>query len=280
MSAARRLRRLILTATAAVALVFAGTVAGPAVATPEPPPASMAALGDSISQALDSCGYRNCPTYSWSTGTVSSVNSHASRIRAKGVPGLVVYNDSVSGVKAAGLLAQAQQAVLQQPAYVTLQIGANDACTSTVAGMTPTGLFQTQVAAAFTELQKLPNTRIFVASIPNLKQLWNVSKAKSSARLVWAAARICQSMLVRPTSTATADVQRRDTVQLQVDAYNGVLAAACAAYGPRCTWDGGTIANFAFTSSHISILDYFHPSISGQAKLAELTWPLTPYGRP
>ncbi|WP_395245392.1 SGNH/GDSL hydrolase family protein [Agromyces sp. MMS24-K17] len=275
-----RLRRLVVSAVAAAGLVFAGSVAGPAQAAPLPPPPSIAALGDSISQAMDACGYRNCPTYSWSTGSVSTINSHASRIRAKGVPGLLVYNDSASTSKAVNLLAQAQLAVTQNPAYVTVQIGANDACTTTVAGMTAPDVFRAQVKAALDVLSaQAPNAQVFVASIPNVKRLYDLNKSKSGARLVWAAARICQSMLAYPTSTKTVDVQRRDAVQARVNAFNDALAAECQARA-NCTWDGYAVANFAFTSSHISILDYFHPSISGQAKLSEITWPLTPYGRP
>lgn len=280
MSHARSIRRLLVSAAVATGLVFAGSVAGPAQAVPLPPPPSIAAIGDSISQAMDSCGYRNCPTYSWSTGSVSTVNSHANRIRAKGVTALAVFNDSVSTSRAVNLLAQAQLAVTQNPAYVTVQIGANDACTSTVGAMTPTDVFRSQVKQALDVLTaQAPNAQVFVASIPNIKRLYELNKSKSTARLVWAAARICQSMLAYPTSTRTADVQRRDAVQARVDEFNAALAAECQARA-NCTWDGYAIANFAFTSSHVSILDYFHPSIAGQAKLAELTWPLTPYGRP
>jgi hypothetical protein len=30
--------------------------------------------------------------------------------------------------------------------------------------------------------------------------------------------------------------------------------------------------NYVFSPSDVSALDYFHPSLSGQAKLASLTW--------
>ncbi|WP_127794579.1 SGNH/GDSL hydrolase family protein [Agromyces sp. LHK192] len=280
MSNVRGIRRLLLVAAAATGLIFAGSVAGPAQAAPLPPPPSMAAIGDSISQATDACGYRDCPTYSWSTGNVGWVNSHANRIRAKGVPGLVATNLSARSAKAVNLAAQAQAAAATGAAYVTVQIGANDACTRTVAEMTAPDAFRAQVKQALDVLTvQTPNTQILVTSIPSLMRLYDLNKSRTGARLVWGAAKLCQSMLAAPTSTKPADVQRRADVQGRVDAFNAALAAECQAR-PNCTWDGGAVANFAFTSSQISILDYFHPSISGQAKLAELTWSVSPYGRP
>ncbi|KQM81186.1 GDSL-type esterase/lipase family protein [Agromyces sp. Leaf222] len=278
---ARRRIRYALGATAAAFALVATTFFGAAGAqAAAPPPPSIAALGDSISQAYDACGYRACPTYSWSTGSVASVNSHASRIRAAGVPALVVSNNSVVAVKAAGLQAQAQLAVTKQAQYVTVQIGANDACTPTVATMTPVAAFEASVLAALTTInQGSPNTKVFVASIPNLKRMWELSKGKAGARLIWAAGRICQSMLVKPTSTAAADVARRDQVQARANEFNAALARVCTP-ARNCSFDGNAVANYVFTASQVSTLDYFHPSIAGQAKLAEITWPLTPYGAP
>jgi lysophospholipase L1-like esterase len=262
----------------AIALIATFGITAPAQAAPAPPPASMAAIGDSITQAMDTCGYRDCPQYSWSTGTSSSVGSHASRLRAAGASTLVVYNDAVSTAKSAGLAAQAQRAVTQKVGYVTVQIGANDACTRTVAEMTATTTFEANVNAALAQLSTgLPTATVFVASIPNIKRMWELSKGKSSARLIWGLAKICQSMLAYPTSTKAVDVTRRDVVQQRVNEYNAALERACAAYA-NCRFDGNTVANFAFTASHISTLDYFHPSVAGQAKLSEITWPKTPYG--
>lgn len=271
----RRVSRPLIALVAALAVALGAPAAASAAA---PPPAVMAALGDSISQATDSCGYKNCPAYSWSTGTASSVGSHASRLRALGATTLVAYNDSVAGAKAAGLLAQAQAAIAQKADYVTVQIGANDACTSTVAGMTPTATFEGQVGAALAAISTArPGTKIFVAGIPNLKTLWAINKSKLGARLIWGAAKICQSMLANPSGTSAADNARRDAVQARVNEFNAALVRACGAT-PGCTTDGGAVAGYAFTSSLISTLDYFHPNYAGQAKLAELTWPRTPYG--
>ncbi len=130
-----RVRRT-LSALAIAALVTSGTVVTATAATAAPPPpAKMAALGDSITLALMSCsGLTQCQANSWATGTTASVNSHAARLKATVAPSLVSYNYAVSGAKSGALNAQAQSAAAQGANYVTIEIGANDACTSTCRG--------------------------------------------------------------------------------------------------------------------------------------------------
>ena len=116
--------------------------------------------------------------------------------------------------------------------------------------------------------------QVFVASIPNLQRMYDLNKSSLSARFAWSLLGICQSMLANPTSTKTADVERRAAVQQRVNEYNQALAEACAQYS-TCRWDGGTVAGYAFSKSDISTRDYFHPSLAGQAKLAAITWAAT-----
>ncbi|QKJ18487.1 GDSL-type esterase/lipase family protein [Microbacterium hominis] len=231
----------------------------------------MAAIGDSITQASMTCSLLlMCPAGSWATGTSSTVQSHAVRLRATAP--VTAYNNAVPGAVAAELPAQATRAASQGAQYVTMQIGANDACADTVALMTPTADFAASVQTTLATLAASPaQPEIFVASIPNLKRLWELNKSSFSARLAWAAFRQCDSMLLRPTSTAAADVIRRDAVQTRVDEYNAALAAACAATA-KCRWDGYAVANYAFTRSDVSTRDYFHPSTTGQRSLAAVTW--------
>ncbi len=57
----------------------------------------------------------------------------------------------------------------------------------------------------------------------------------------------------------------------QVEADNAVLGQVCGQYA-NCRWDGGATFDYQFSPSDVSTLDYFHPSQSGQAVLAGLTW--------
>jgi PKD repeat protein len=88
--------------------------------------------------------------------------------------------------------------------------------------------------------------------------------------VIWSLGGICQSLLANPTSTADADVQRRARVaQRNVD-FNQVLHEVCAATA-NCLWDGWAAYDTPFTAGDVSG-DYFHPSVQGQAKLAQVSW--------
>jgi lysophospholipase L1-like esterase len=267
-----RARRAVAALVTAVVLVTGGVVGTSGASAAPPLPTKMAAMGDSISQAIMTCSsLRTCTPNSWTVGTTASVNSHASRLRAMGAQ-LTTYNNAVTSVKAAGLPAQASATAAQGATYVTVQIGANDACTSTVAGMTPTASFDASVRSALATLAASPaQPDIFVSSIPNIKRLWEVNRTSSSARLTWALLGLCRSMLANPTSTTATDMARRDAVQARVNEFNAVLAAACAATA-KCIWDNNAVANHTFTRADISTRDYFPPSVAGQAVLANVTW--------
>lgn len=279
MSMSTRARRTLAT-VAASALLVAGSLIGAAPANAAPPlPARMAALGDSITQASMSCAVLLiCPANSWATGTSSAVASHASRLKALGAPKLQSVNVALPGADSADLAGQAKVAAALKVNYATVEIGANDACTSSLAKMTPTATFQQRVQAALTTLaSSAGQPEIFVTSVPNLQRLYDLGKSTVKARLAWAVYDFCPTMLDNPTSTKPADVDRRAAVMQRVAEFNQVLAEACAATA-KCTFDGGAVANFEFSASHISTKDYFHPSAEGQKALAALTWDVSPWG--
>ena len=78
-------------------------------------------------------------------------------------------------------------------------------------------------------------------------------------------------MLANPLSTAQADVDRRALVRQRNIDFNTELGTVCAAYA-NCLFDGNAVFNTKFTSTDVSTRDYFHPSISGQRRLACVTW--------
>jgi hypothetical protein len=86
------------------------------------------------------------------------------------------------------------------------------------------------------------------------------------AQLVWDAANICQSLLAPDRTEA-----QRQAVRERNMAFNVVLQEECAAYA-NCRYDDNATFEFQFSRSHVSKLDYFHPSLSGQAALAQTTW--------
>jgi lysophospholipase L1-like esterase len=217
----------------------------------------MAALGDSITRGFDACGwFQDCVRRSWAAGDEAVVNSHYLRITAKN-PAMAghAHNDARSGAKIADLDEQARTAVSQHVQYVTILMGANDACTSTESAMTPVSTFETRFRTAMASLTAgLPSADVLVLSIPDLKRLWYIGKGNWAARQIWNAGRICQSMLARPTSAAAADTARRDRVRQRVTEYNQALKRVCGQY-PRCRYDGGALFGYRFTLSQISTGD-------------------------
>jgi lysophospholipase L1-like esterase len=259
--------------TSFVAIAAAVCLAAPAVAPAAPPlPNSIAGIGDSITRAANvCCWYGDHPAQSWSTGggAFDGISSHYERIRAL-KPSIYGrnYNDAKSGAKMRDAVGQAQAAVSQGAMYVTILMGANDLCTSSLATMTSISDFQTQFAQTMSILGAgLPSgAHVFVSSIPNIYQLWQIYHGDFTAELVWAAAGICQSML----SLTNTEADRQAVVAREA-AFNQVLAQVCSQYA-FCRFDGGATFNYQFSRSDVSKLDYFHPSLSGQAKLASLTW--------
>jgi lysophospholipase L1-like esterase len=247
------------------------TAPAPAAAA-APLPNSMASVGDSITRAADvCCWYGDHPAQSWSTGyyRYDGITSHYERLTALH-PAIAghEYNDAVSGAKAHDLSSQVSNAVVQQVDYVTILVGANDLCTSSTAAMTSTNDFTSQIQSAFAALnQGLPKARVFISSIPDIYQLWYVLHTNRLATFVWSSFHICQSML----AATDTEAQRQEVVAREL-AFNQTLADACGKYGDNCRWDGGATYNYKFSASQLSTLDFFHPSLSGQAALAQVTW--------
>ncbi|HEX6683331.1 MAG TPA: SGNH/GDSL hydrolase family protein [Candidatus Limnocylindrales bacterium] len=259
-------------ATGLIVAMLAGT---PAIADPGPPPSSMASMGDSITRGFNASGwFSDWPSRSFSTGNNSGVSSHYRRILAKN-PAISGrnFNDAVSGAKADDMPGQAGTVAGRNVQYVTILIGANDACTSSESSMTAVATFRSHIDTALGTLKSgLPNAKVALISIPDIKRLWFVGKDSSSARSAWSLFGICQSMLANPTSTAQADEDRRNRVRQRVIDFNAQLAQACAAYGPNCDFDDNAVFNFQFLLSHVSTWDYFHPNVSGQNVLAQATY--------
>lgn len=263
-------------AAAGAALLLLALIAPSGLAARSSLPSAMASTGDSMTRAAGTgfLPWTDNPAGSWSTGTDTSVNSHYLRLLAL-TPKISGknYNDARSGAKMGELATQMDKAVSQKVGYVTVEMGGNDVCASTESAMTPVATYESQFQAGLTAVTSgLPNVRVFVASVPNIYHLWELYHDDLAAQLAWATFGVCQSMLANPTSTATADVERRARVLQRIRDYNTALAEVCAQFR-QCRFDGGAAFDASFTKADVIHLDYFHPSLSGQAKFAAGTWP-------
>src|SRR5437764_8307003 len=94
------------------------------------------------------------------------------------------------------LARQLRKAGGQNVEYVTILLGANDLCTSTTDSMTPVATFRSEFRRGLGQLASLdPNAHVFVSSIPDIYQLWQVLHTNPMARDTWSTFGICQSML-------------------------------------------------------------------------------------
>jgi lysophospholipase L1-like esterase len=295
----------------AVATVLVTLALSAAPASAIPAPKVMAALGDSITRAFNSDG-PGCPTgpgldcdkNSFSTGTNPLVNSQFLRIGAihPSGPEPDAHNYAVTGARVGGpdeqrsidLFSQAQRlAAEQDPDYVTIEIGANDACRSNIANQTPTETFRRQAEKSLDELvEGDPQVYIEMLSIPDINQLYTLFSSDPIATARWApggvtATGVCQALLANAPSDEPDDVARRAAFQTQVIAYNGALEQACSEF-MRCRFDNNAVFESPFTVDDVATVantaplpngfvpaDYFHPSLMGQEKLARVSWEAT-----
>ncbi|MFI8169207.1 SGNH/GDSL hydrolase family protein [Streptomyces sp. NPDC085931] len=235
-------------------------------------PSSVAAVGDSITRAFDACDVlSDCPEASWATGTSPEVDSLAVRLLGRSGAARRSWNHAVTGARMADLPGQLARAVRHEPQLVTVLIGANDACRATPSAMTPVSAFRADFEDALRSLRKaLPRTQVFVASVPDLKRLWSAGRSSAMARQVWQLG-VCPSMLGDAQALDASATQRRDRVQQRVEDYNKVLEEVCAR-DERCRFDGGAVYDYRFGTAQLSRWDYFHPSVNGQARLAEIAY--------
>lgn len=268
----RSLRSRLL-ALAAAALTTA--VLAPVASARPSLPSSMASTGDSLTRAAGTgfLPWTDNPAGSWSTGTNTSVNSHYLRLlvlnpKIKGRN----YNDARSGAKMGELAGQMATVVAQRVGYVTVEMGGNDVCASSESAMTSVAAYRSQFQAGMeTVTNGLPSVKVLVASVPNIKHLWDLYHEDLLAQAAWANFGVCQTMLANPSSMATADVERRARVLQRIVDYNTQLAQVCARYR-QCLFDGNAAFNAAYTKNDVGHFDYFHPSLSGQANFAAGTW--------
>ncbi|MFE7385399.1 SGNH/GDSL hydrolase family protein [Streptomyces zhihengii] len=253
---------------------------GPATSRPAPTPtpvwdgtpASVAAVGDSITRGFDACMVlADCPEVSWATGSDASVDSVALRLLGPARVATHSWNHAVSGADASDLPGQMAKAAAHRPGLVTVMVGANDACADSLDRMTPVDSFRESVETAMEILrEEAPKTQVYVSSVPDLKRLWATGRDDALGSRIWQLG-ICATMLGDAHDDGPAAERRRDTVHQRVIAYNEVLEDVCAE-DDRCRWDDGDVFGFRFTETQLSRWDWFHPSKDGQRRLADIAY--------
>ena len=254
----------------------------PAATTAEPTPTAealpagpIAVLGDSMSLGVNACeSVGPCPEVSWALGDNPAVSSVSAQLaEAEGTE-----REHIWGARDGGTVTNAAAAVDKVVAadsgIVLILVGANDVCRPTVGDVTPPETFAATYTQMLTDLREgLPEARIVTLSIPDLLQLWDIGRGDARIAELWNESPSCRSILGDAQSDAPEDMERRDAMSAVIDEYNAAISSACAAT-TGCVYDAGAMHETEFTAEDISALDRFHPSASGQQKIAAVAWPL------
>ena len=239
-------------------------------------PLSMAAAGDSITVAYNADGTSDLflgQTFeqyevSWALGESARVNSHAQRLAALNPAfswDAVTDNYAVSGANIIDLQGQLAQIVQNGPyEYVAIFIGHNDICdASTPAEMLDTATFESRFTAAMDVLYAQDDPpEVVVSSLARISDLYRVGSGDSWCNFIWSLGDICRVV----TSGNAAYIEQADQ---RTQAYNTVLEAHAAEYGYKFV---PQTYQAQFTLDDLSDFDCFHPTVSGQNKVADIIW--------
>jgi lysophospholipase L1-like esterase len=260
--------------------------------TAPPLPALLGAIGDSYSQAYSvSPAYlRDHTQFSWVIGTAKNdgVFSLAERFAALGgSPKLV--DAATSGRKmndaprqAAAVVAAAGKLSPGQTAYVTFELGTNDLCDDP---KTDPASFESDLHSAISILRAgLPaGSRILMLSVPDFSHLRDITQADPKAKAFLALPRnstACAPFLGdnSPSTLAEAETYLRQYDASLAQACNDISAAGATSGKLYCTTNESLLSMEGFTIADLSTVDYLHPSLSGQNRLADSAWAADVWG--
>ncbi len=195
------------------------------------------ALGDSISVGWATAGFDGpVPANAW-------VSIAARRLN------LALADEAQPGATMAQL---GLQVTLLPPntRLVTVEMGTNDACYGT-----PAAAFGLEFESALKALaRREPRARVVVLSVFDLPAMWDAVKTVHGAA-------------TRRTYCPEASMGGRATFESILAGLNRRLASVCSRH-PSCRYDSGAAARIRWKRADISTVDFFHPSLAGQRKIA------------
>ena len=232
-------------------------------------PLVMATIGDSISAGFNAYYAGDNRQLSWATGDANEpeFRSHRQRLAEVLDREVVAINEAIVGSVIWELERQVKRIVRYRPAYVTINVGANDLCTWPTNYESQLDYYESTLRSYVDQVIAANNSvKILLAPIPNMYNLWEVAHDKPACQERWDAIDLCRD-LMDPNNTE-ADRQRFVD---RWDAANDALDRIAADYPDHIRFER-ELAYETFTWDEVAKLDCFHPSIKGQGRLAEMTW--------
>ncbi len=216
------------------------------------------------------------------------------------------FNHAVSGAVMADFATQANEVVSAaivtpsgKAGMVTVLLGNNDVCASTLDAMTDPVLFEAQYRAGLDILAASAATKnayIHVSNIPAIYWLWNAMREDNWCLFIWNWVP-CENLLSNPDNDCGSDnshldpdnihpddgpncVRRKEFHAKIRDIYNPILRDVLQEYiadGRLPNAYFVDIFDIQFGTEHINDGDCFHPSVKGHALLAEEEWSQSPW---
>lgn len=275
-------------------------------------------IGDSIGEAEAANGTIGDPNHQsvWSTGwsASDSVNSLNERFEARDAVGYAennatrdaAINQAISGAEMKDFAAQAQSVLNAMGSVppgsadmVTVLLGNNDVCASSIAAMTDPALFEQQYRAGLDVLANSslsPNLNVLVSGIPAIYWLWDAKRTNFWCRafawpfvpcenLLDGAADDCASGASAEDPDTVypgdgANCQRRKQFHARIrDVYNPILRDVLTDYAEALpNSEYVDVFDVRFGSNHVNGGDCFHPSTAGHALLSGEQWCRSSWG--
>lgn len=264
---------------------------------PQLAPKRLSSTGDSITEAIDAelplanhwasyvNGYTNF--WTWLFG-YTNVYSHNQRISANfGSRNRKNYIRGVSGADSYDFPGQSAQAVGDQATYVTVLMGHNDVCQNSFAEIPTDAQYEANMRAGMNNLKNgLPNgATVYVIGIVDIYQLWALGDQLDAlgflpCKVLWATTLVnlfpCGTMLNPLNSEADRQFTRSRNI-----AFNTILENLTAEFEATDSHHhyvySDVVFNTPFVPSEVSSIDCFHPSATGQTRLADVTWDDGPF---
>jgi lysophospholipase L1-like esterase len=218
------------------------------------------------------------------------------------------FNHAVSGAVMADFAAQANEVVsaaiatpFGKAGMVTILLGNNNVCSSSLDSMTDPVLFEAQYRAGLDILSASDATKnayIHVSSIPAIYWLWNAKRNDFWCRVIAWPFVPCENLLDNPdndcgSSNSHLDpdtihpddgpncLRRKEFHAMIRDIYNPILKDVLQEYiadGRLPNAYFVDVFDIQFGADHINDGDCFHPSVKGHALLAQEEWSRSPWG--
>lgn len=224
-------------------------------------------LGDSVTTANNARGWGNNEGTNWSTGHIDryGVKSHFQRLKNTLASEVKAVNVAESGATSRDIDLQVEALLEDNPDYVTLLVGGNDACSWSSQYERDLETYKRRIESAIVKLiDHNFAVKILLVSVPDMYHLWQLGR--SDCGWIWDLSGACPDLL---SSSATEN--ERSSFVRRLQDINNTLAELAQKY-PNHVKHDASVAEYKFKKDDISRKDCFHPSLKGQSKLAEVTW--------